>query len=209
MSLFEYLARRFAEMLTKGDVLELFRMLEQRHGTISSVCERVGIERKTFYNWKYAKQISTETKFKVLKVALEEHPIDTLEFLARKSRERTKEILELLLELLYKEMLEEKDHVRAERTAKRAEEILNEFSIPITEYLRHGIAKLIKVAYNRGFNIRIRPYISVQSSAVTFRAITEEYGASTSNTGTLSAPESPPVSPQVAPEATHFATLER
>ena len=97
--LFEYLAKRFAEMLTKGDVMELFRMLEQRYGTISKVCERIGIERRTFYHWRYAKQINNETKAKVLRVALEEHPIDTLEFLARKSRGRTKEVLLSLIHI--------------------------------------------------------------------------------------------------------------
>jgi len=45
--MFEHLAKHFAEMLTKGDVFELFRMLEQRYGTISKVCERIGIERRT------------------------------------------------------------------------------------------------------------------------------------------------------------------
>jgi len=159
MSLFEYLARRFAEVLTKGDVMDLFRKLEQHYGTISKVCERIGIERKTFYHWRYAKQITSETKAKVLRVALEEYPIDTLEFLARKSRDRMKEVLELLIEFLRRGIIEEEDPRKAEELVKRAEGIINEFSIPITEYLHHEIAGLIESAYSRGFELEIRPYL--------------------------------------------------
>jgi len=155
MSLFEYLAKRFAEVLTKGDVMDLFRKLEQHYGTISKVCERIGIERKTFYHWRYARQVTNETKAKVLRVALEEYPIDTLEFLARKSRDRMKEVLELLIEFLRREIIEEEDK-EAEELVKRAEDIINEFSIPITEYLRHEISGLIEVAYSRGFEIKVR-----------------------------------------------------
>jgi len=81
--MFEYLAKGFSEMLTKGDVFELFRMVERHYGTISKVCKRIGIERRTFYHWKSAQQINVDTKVKVLKVALEEHPIDTLDISVR------------------------------------------------------------------------------------------------------------------------------
>ncbi len=204
--MFEYLARRFAEMLTKGDVMELFRMLEQRYGTISRVCERIGIERRTFYHWRYAKQINSETKAKVLRVALEEHPIDTLEFLARKSRGRTKEVLELLIEFLRRGIIEEEDPKRAEELAKRAEDIINEFSIPITEYLHHEIAGLIEAAHSRGFEMKIRPYTGVQLPTAPLRTLVEESErpsfvvyteASVSTTGTVFVSETP----QVALEA--------
>lgn len=204
--MFEYLARRFAEMLTKGDVMELFRMLEQRYGTISKVCERIGIERRTFYYWRYAKQINSETKTKVLRVALEEHPIDTLEFLARKSRGRTKEVLELLIEFLRRGIIEEEDPRKTEELAKRAENIINEFSIPITEYLHHEIDGLIEAAYSRGFEIRVRAYTSVQLPTAPFRTFVEEQErpsfmmyteTSVSTTGTVFVSEAPHVAPEV------------
>ena len=172
--LFECLARRFAEMLTKGDVMELFRMLEERHGTISKACERIGIERRTFYHWRDAKQISSETKAKVLKVALEEHPIDTLEFLARKSRGRTKEVLELLIEFLRRGIIEEEDSKRAEELVKRAEDVINEFSTPITEYLHHEIARLIEAAYSRGFEIKTRSHAGTQLPTTQLGTLVEE-----------------------------------
>jgi len=220
--LFEYLAKRFAEMLTKGDVMELFKMLEQRYGTISRVCGRIGIERRTFYHWRYAKQINSETKAKVLRVALEEHPIDTLEFLARKSRGRTKEVLELLIEFLRRGIIEEEDPKRAEELAKRAENIINEFSIPITEYLHHEIAELIEAAYSRGFEIRIKPYAGIQLPTTPLRTFAREHERMTLAVYTMAfgtAYSTPPITtekaifeyegPQILPEVRISETLER
>ena len=159
--MFEYLARRFAEILTKGDVYELFRLLEQRYGTISEVCERIGIERRTFYHWRNAKQINVETKVKVLKVALEEHPIDTLEFLARKSRGRTREILEYLIELLRNEILSEENPEKLRTLAKKTEEIINEYSIPVIEFLRHEVSNLIEVIHSKGYRLKVSQIIPI------------------------------------------------
>jgi len=175
--LFEYLAKRFAEMLTKGDVIELFRMLEQRYGTKSEVCDKIGIERKTFYHWRDARQINAETKAKVLKAALEEHPIDVLGFLARKTRGRTKEILELLIEFLRREMLEEEDFKRTKELVKKAEEVLSEFSTPLTEYLRHEITDLIEDVYNRGFEIEIKPYVVTKAITALMSIPIEKLGS--------------------------------
>jgi len=156
--MFEQIVKRYAEILTKGDVYELFKKLEKLYGTIVRACEKIGIERKTFYHWKNAKQINNETKAKILKVALEEYPIDTLEFLAKRSRSRTREILELLIEFIRREILEEENYEKVKETAKKAEKIINEFSIPLTEYLRREIAMLIEAAYTKGIEIKIKPH---------------------------------------------------
>ena len=158
-----YVAERFAEVLTKGDVVELFRMLEQRYGTVSGVCERVGIERRTFYNWRSARWVTGETKAKVLRVALEEYPVDTLEFLARKSMERARELLELLIEYLRRGIAEEEDMGKVEELARRAESIVREFSVPVTEYLRNMIYSLIEATYSRGFRIEVMMYAGYPS----------------------------------------------
>lgn len=151
--MFEHLARGFAEILTKGDVFELFKMLEQRYGTILKVCERIGIERRTFYHWKDAKQIGIETKYKVLKAALEEYPVDTLEFLAKKSRNKTKEVLEFLLEFLRREILTEEEPEKLRELVKKAKEVIDEHSIPPIEYLRYEVNSLAEAIHSRGYEL--------------------------------------------------------
>jgi len=153
----QQLVNRFAESLTKGDVVELFRILEERYGSISKVCERVGIERRTFYHWREARQINVETKVKILQVALEEYPIDTLEFLARKSMWRTREVLELLLEMLRRLIVEEEDPEKIRMLSKKAEEIVKEFSTPVTEYLREEISAVMEASLSRGLRIEFQP----------------------------------------------------
>jgi len=153
----QYLVNRFAEYLTKGDVVELFKILEERYGTISKVCERVGIERRTFYHWREARQINAETKAKILRAALDEFPVDTLEFLARKSMWRTREVLELLLELLRRLIAEEEDPEKVRTLAKRAEEIVKDFSTPVTEYLREEISAVVEAAQSRGVEMKLQP----------------------------------------------------
>ena len=163
-SMSEDLARMFAGILTKGDVFELFKMLEQRYGTISETCARIGIERKTFYNWRNARQMSIGTKIKVLAAALEEHPINTLEFIAGRARGKTKEALEFLIEFLYREILMEEEPKRLEELAIKAREIIDEYSTPITEYLAHEIDNLREVVLSKGYRletISTKPVVSL------------------------------------------------
>ena len=42
------LAKKYSEILTKGEVMELFKLLEEV-GSLSEACRRAGIDRKTVY----------------------------------------------------------------------------------------------------------------------------------------------------------------
>jgi len=145
----EQTIKRFAGLLTKGDVLDLFKMLEKRYAAIARTCARIGIERKTFYNWENAKKINLETKEKVLRAALEDYPLDTLEFLAKKSKERCIEALSSAFVLLRRNMLEEQDPQKLRELAEMAKNILNEFSIPMTEFLEPEISALVETAVQK------------------------------------------------------------
>jgi len=68
------LADRYADCLTEGDIVELYRTLEERYG--------VGLG---------SAAVSDGNKVFLLEKALEEFPVDTLEFIARKMLWRTKE----------------------------------------------------------------------------------------------------------------------
>ena len=136
-------------MLTKGDVTQLFNMLRDKYGTIDEACKRIGIERKTFYNWRIVKQMNLSTKVKVLKTALDELPIETLGFLAKRSRDRTIEILSYLIEALYDTIVHENDPDRLRSLASKSEEVVEEFSVPLTNYLYHEIDNLRKLVFQR------------------------------------------------------------
>ena len=135
----KYLVNLLADMLTKGDTYDLFKLLRERYNSISEICKRIGIERETFYHWRHAKQINIETKRKILSAVLDEYPVNTLEFLARKLRERSIGTLSLLFEVLCREIKAENDREKLRKLVKRSKGIIEEFSVPLTEYLNHEI----------------------------------------------------------------------
>jgi len=118
------LADRYANCLTEGDIVELYRTLEERYG--------VGLG---------SAAVSDGNKVFLLEKALEEFPVDTLEFIARKMLWRTKEALELLLEYIRKRIAEENAEI-AREFVKRLEAVVEDFSTPVTEYLREEISSV-------------------------------------------------------------------
>lgn len=50
-----YVAERCSGFLTKGDIVEFYKRLEEVYGTVKDVCKVIGIGRKTVYNWKKVK----------------------------------------------------------------------------------------------------------------------------------------------------------
>ena len=148
----EYIANRFSEILTKGDAFQLFNILQGRYGTIASACERIGIERRTFYNWRNARQINIETKMKLLRIAIQDHPIETLKFLTLKAKERTTEISSYLIETLRRQILEEEDPEKLKTLITETETIINQLSTPITQNIHHQIENLLKLIDKKASN---------------------------------------------------------
>jgi len=148
----EYIANRFAEILTKGDAYQLFNMLQEKYGTIASACERIGIERRTFYNWRNARQINIETKRKLLRVAIQEHPIETLKFLTLKAKERTTEISSHLIETLRRHIIEEENPEKLKTLITTTKTIINQLSTPIIENIHHEVENLLKLIDEKASN---------------------------------------------------------
>ena len=97
-------AERFARYLAKEDVRRLFaEVLVRSRGSIVKACEAAGVERRTFYNWRRARDVSLGTKVKVLRAAYEADPHSTLWLVARALRRRAGEALLALLDRLRSE----------------------------------------------------------------------------------------------------------
>jgi ACT domain-containing protein len=103
------LAKDNAELLTKRDTLALFEniILRTCDDNITKACKLVGIERKTYYNWKKdVKMITPECKEKVLFTALNVNMIETLDNLTSKSLNKTCRLLYTTLSTIYGRFLE-------------------------------------------------------------------------------------------------------
>lgn len=124
-----YLAEKHAHLLSKDDVLELFRDLEEAYkGNLSEACRKCKIQRKTKYDWIRTRSLKLSTKKKVLKALIEIKPERTLDFLLKRSKETTLELLSINLSNVYaKAMVEGVSRRSFIDAIKKFEEIKNEY----------------------------------------------------------------------------------
>jgi len=125
-----YLIEKYAVSLSKDDVIELFRVLEEAYGgNVSKVCRECGIQRKTRYDWARALNIKLSTKKRILKMAIETDPEETLSFLLSRSKEAAVELLSAYLSHLYaKALVENIDPRSFIKVVKAMQKIQNEHS---------------------------------------------------------------------------------
>lgn len=101
------LAERYAHLLDVEDVIDLFDNLAGIYNGIEGASARCGIARSTPYGWEEAEYIKLETKKKVLDASLNERPTETLDFLMKKSKEKTADLLLMYLSIIYQRALDE------------------------------------------------------------------------------------------------------
>ena len=109
-----YLAERYAHLLSKEDVLELFQDLVKAYQeNLSEACRKCGIQRKTAYDWARARSLRLSTKKKVLEALIKTKPERTLDFLLARSKETTVDLLSLNLSYVYTKAMAESTDPRS------------------------------------------------------------------------------------------------
>jgi len=129
-----YLAEKYAYLLQKEDVSQLFQELEKTHGSISKACRECGIVRKTKYDWNRTISLKLDTKKKVLKALMKINSEKILEYLLVRSKENTVDLLSINLSYLYEKAMAENIEERSFiQSIKRFEKIKNEHAGLIRE----------------------------------------------------------------------------
>lgn len=132
--MFSRLTLRFAGYLTKGDVRKLFyNLLVKKYGSIKKASEETGIERKTVYNLDEVKEVSFETKAKVLDAAYRADPLYTLEFLVRVLRRRAGEALFALIDYVKTEAIQCNDPEKLAYYLDFLDRVSEELGAPLRE----------------------------------------------------------------------------
>ncbi len=102
-----YIAERYAGILTKEDVDQLFNTLTSRlHGNRSEAARQCGLTGKATYDWEKARYVKLTTKRKVLETCLRIDFLSTVEYLLKRSSERTVDVLRTILSTIYNEAIE-------------------------------------------------------------------------------------------------------
>lgn len=102
-----YIAEKYAGILTKEDVNQLFDVLTERlQGNRSEAARQCGLTGKATYDWETVAYIKFRTKKKVLEACLGTNFLATVEYLLKRSNERTVDILRTFLSTLYQGAIE-------------------------------------------------------------------------------------------------------
>ena len=139
----EDLAKKYSEILTKGEVMELFKLLEEE-GSLSKTCRLVGIDRRTVYDWSKVKEIRRKTKEKVLRVGLSLKPIEVAEFLADKTIEKAVDIVARLLIHVYERAMKSKEKEDFQKYYDKFLQLKDKYDKPITESIKPEIEELLR-----------------------------------------------------------------
>lgn len=103
----EYIVNRYAGILTKEDVRQMFDALTERWGGNQSEATRqCSLPHKTPYDWEKAGYLKLDTKRKVLDACLRTDFISTLDYLLKRSTDRTVDILLTILSAIYARAME-------------------------------------------------------------------------------------------------------
>ena len=154
------LAKKYSEILTKGEVMELFKLLEEV-GSLSEACRRAGIDRKTVYNWEKVKEIRKNTKEKVLEAALSLKPKEVTEFLADKTLEKTINIIARLLVHVYEQAVKAKNKEEFLQYYTEFNRIKEKYSKPLTEPIKYQINELSHILDNKAKNWSIVSFTNI------------------------------------------------
>lgn len=102
-----YIVEKYAGILTKEDISQLFGALaEELQGNRSEAARQCGLTGKATYDWEKVTYIKLETKQKVLAACLRTDFLGTVEYLLRRSNDRTVDILRTILSAVYTEAME-------------------------------------------------------------------------------------------------------
>lgn len=102
-----YISDRYAGILTKEDIGQLFNKLtESLEGNRSEAARQCGLTGKATYDWEKAAYLKLGTKRKVLEACLRTDFLNTIEYLLSRSSERTIDVLRTILSTVYAEAVE-------------------------------------------------------------------------------------------------------
>jgi len=102
-----YMVERYAGILTKEDVGQLFNALTLNlHSNRSEAARQCGLTGKATYDWEKARYVKLTTKRKVLETCLRMDFLGTVEYLLKRSSERTTDVLRTILSTIHVEAIE-------------------------------------------------------------------------------------------------------
>jgi len=96
----KYIIKRYLKITPNSDIYEIYHLVILEKGLVSKL-EEAGVDLGTLEDWAKARNMGVDVKRAVLRVALENAPIDTLVLMARLMMSRVVELYSTALEVIY------------------------------------------------------------------------------------------------------------
>jgi hypothetical protein len=129
------MVEKYANFLTKEDVIWLFELLEKAIGNKVDAARICGLERKTTYGWERTKEIRLGTKKKILSALMKDLPEETLDFMTQKSVQASADVLRTCLFALYEKAMTVRNATDFLRLTSKFGEKTQKYSGLIADYL--------------------------------------------------------------------------
>jgi hypothetical protein len=152
-----YLAEKYAYLLTKEDAKQLFDSLVNLSGSVSEAARKCNIQsRKTIYDWKETSDIKLSTKIRILNASLTNIPDKTLSFLLERSEESTSDILHVILSRTFEIAM------RQNISKENFIELTNKFSLITKEHagivlerLEEEVGEMTQTIREKAFDLKV------------------------------------------------------
>lgn len=148
---------KYAGILNEEMAKELFTMLEKKYGTIKVAAEKCDLTRKSIYDWNsLSDEIKFKTKKKVLSVALQEFPLETLEKLLTRTKASSIDILQAFLSTLYQKAMKTKDKDEFLKWANTFEDYIKRYNGILHNELEYEVIEMQRELYLRSNDFKIK-----------------------------------------------------
>lgn len=155
-----YLAEKYAGMLTEEDVGILFNLLAGSFdGNRSEAARQCGLTGKATYDWQSASYVKLGTKNKVLQASLTCNFIETVEYLLSRNSDRTLDLLRTILENLYANALESVDSDQFTRAYTNFEKVRTSHLGLIRDSIQSEVSEMMTPLREKAitFGIAVEP----------------------------------------------------
>lgn len=112
------IAKKYADLVIKEDLEHFLSLLLREHNLVE-VARKCRLTRRTIYKLERTANPRFKTKIGILKASIEENPSETLDFLLKRSKDKTVSVLMSYLSHLYSKTINAKQNPRAFAVASR------------------------------------------------------------------------------------------
>jgi len=138
-----YLAKKYAHLLTKEDIVTLFDLLKKKTGSQSGAAKLCDLTRKTTYDWKEIDDLKGETKEKVLSVLIDNLPKETLALIADRASKYARDSIATYLSVVHSLALQSTSSGEFEENTKLFDQARTRYGGLVAGMYENEIGKMV------------------------------------------------------------------